>query len=441
MACTRLGAKKCASGVAQPAQLAGHKRPRTLSSGSTASPPLSPLSSLPSSPILQEATHKERSNRFCYLCHDGGNTIACSNHICPHVVCNACIKIPPEVEGILGLLEISFKCPACHEKEEHLAGSKPLPYFAFMRTERGKILPACKTPTFIKGVCKRASKSQVCGGPILILHFVYTGMNTRGSLPRVLNTTLEEYHDQSTLHYHEIIFDFGMAEKLCRWESEAERLVVGIGIDTFEHKIIFVMVHSEVTCGDLFTGKDGNNEDMALLPQEFMIYLFSGCLQRLVSGSTIFMLSCGPLVAFPKSVNSLKAAVVQFKPAYMVAFSADRFISAIMKLFIMAFGVRVLIQGHDLYKVFVDLLDVSIELRMHSDTFLFCLGECMAPRTVNVSSSPAVIGVRYSWYHTHRRPWGVSLPMSCPACSSIRSWSASKVSADSSIKQARVSTC
>ncbi|KIK18246.1 hypothetical protein PISMIDRAFT_14493 [Pisolithus microcarpus 441] len=42
-----------------------------------------------------------------------------------------------------------------------------------------------------------------------------------------------------------------------------------------------------------------------------------------------------------------------------------------MKPFIMAFGVRVLIQGHDLYEVFVDLLDVSIELRMHSDTFLF----------------------------------------------------------------------
>ncbi|KIK11100.1 hypothetical protein PISMIDRAFT_19809 [Pisolithus microcarpus 441] len=47
------------------------------------SPPLSPLSSLPSSPILQEAMHKEQSNQFCYLCHDSRNTIACSNHICP----------------------------------------------------------------------------------------------------------------------------------------------------------------------------------------------------------------------------------------------------------------------------------------------------------------------------------------------------------------------
>ncbi|KIK14410.1 hypothetical protein PISMIDRAFT_17291 [Pisolithus microcarpus 441] len=93
-------------------------------------------------------------------------------------------------------------------------------------------------------------------------------MNARGSLPHVLNTTLEEYHDQSMLRYHEIIFDFGMAEKLCRWESEAELLAVEIGIDAFEHKIIFVTVHSEVTRGDLFAGKDGNNEDVALLPQE-----------------------------------------------------------------------------------------------------------------------------------------------------------------------------
>ncbi|KIK14691.1 hypothetical protein PISMIDRAFT_17104 [Pisolithus microcarpus 441] len=57
-----------------------------------------------------------------------------------------------------------------------------------------------------------------------------------------------------------------------------------------------------------------------------------------------------------------------------------------MKLFIMAFGVRVLIQGHDLYEVFVDLLDVSIELSpllsgsgIHGTTRIAIRGVCLSP--------------------------------------------------------------
>lgn len=349
--------------------------------------------------------------------------------------------IPQELKDILGSPEILFTCPACHEKEERVARSKPMPYFAFTRTKQGKVIPACNTPTFIRGVCERASKAQVCGGPRLILHFICTGMNARGSLPRVLNTALEEYHSESTLRYYETFFDFGTTAKLRRWESEADRLATEIGIDTFEHKIIFVTVHSEVTRGDLFAGKDGNNRNVAVLPKEFMEHLFSGRLRCFINGSTIFMLSCGPLVAFPESISSLKEAIVHLKPVFTIAFSAERFISAVAKSFIIAFGVRVLIQGHDLYEVFNDLLDVSVELRMHSDTLLFYVGERTVPRPPHSPPSPSVIGVRYSWYHTHRRPWGTALPMSCPRCSSIRSWSECKASLGNTVKKARVSTC
>ncbi|KAI5994649.1 hypothetical protein EDD15DRAFT_2366135 [Pisolithus albus] len=270
MARTKQTARKCASGVAKPLQLAGSKRPR-LSSSENTTPLSSPLSSPPLSPVLQAITHPEQRNRFCYLCHDGGNTLACSNPACPRVVCNVCIEIPQELEGIYGSPEISFRCPACHEKDERVAQSKPMPYFAFTRMDNGKLLPACDTPAFVRGTCERASKSQVCGGPILVLHFIYTGMNARGSLPRVLNTALEEYHTESTLRYYEIFFDFGTWDKLCQWESKAEQLVAEVGLDIFQHKVVFVSVHSEVSCGDLFAGKDENNEDVALKPNEVCI--------------------------------------------------------------------------------------------------------------------------------------------------------------------------
>ncbi|KAI5990280.1 hypothetical protein EDC04DRAFT_2614212 [Pisolithus marmoratus] len=147
-----------------------------------------------------------------------------------------------------------------------------MPYFVFTRMVEGKSVPACDKPTFICGVCKRASKAKVCTGPILILHFIYMGMNSRGSLPRVLNSMLEEYHTASTLRYHEVVFDFGTWDKLCLWETKAQALATEIGNDNFEHKVIFVLVHSEVTCGDLFVGKDEKGEDVAVEPLEKIYY-------------------------------------------------------------------------------------------------------------------------------------------------------------------------
>ncbi|KAI5996413.1 hypothetical protein EDD15DRAFT_2365259 [Pisolithus albus] len=352
MARTKQTAKKCCSGVAKPVKLAGCKRRRT-SSGDTTLTSSSPLSSPLSSPIIAETTRPATQNRFCYLCHDGGNTVACSNRVCSRVVCNVCIKIPQEIEDKLGSPGISFKCPACHEKDEREMRLKPMPYFAFTRMVEGKSVPACDKPTFIQG-------------PILLLHFIYTGMNSRGSLPRVLNTALEEYHTASTLRYHEVVFDFGTWDKLCHWETKAQALATEIGKDNFEHKVIFVSVHSEVTRGDLFLGKDEKGEDVAVEPLEFMNYLFFGGLRSLIKKSIIFMLSCGPLVMFRDSISSFKKAIIQLQPAYTVAFGADRFISAVLKSFIIAFGVCVLIQGHVLCEVITDLLDVSLELRMHN---------------------------------------------------------------------------
>ncbi|KAI5991026.1 hypothetical protein EDC04DRAFT_2813474 [Pisolithus marmoratus] len=175
-------------------------------------------------------------------------------------------------------------------------------YFPFTQTVQGNTVLASNEPTFINGVCERASKSQVCGGPILIIHFVYMGLNARG---------------ENNLRYLEVVFDFGTSRKLRLWRSEAESLAATIGEDIFQQKIFFISVHSEVTRGDLFAGKEGDGSDVVVRPEEFMNYLFSGGLQPLVSGATIFMLSCGPLVASSESICSLKKALLEYAISFL----------------------------------------------------------------------------------------------------------------------------
>ncbi|KAI5986473.1 hypothetical protein EDD15DRAFT_2200073 [Pisolithus albus] len=186
---------------------------------------------------------------------------------------------------------------------------------------------------------------------------------------------LEEYHLEETLCYLEVFFNFGTHHKLHHWLTKAESLVATIGKDISQQKVFFISVCSGVTCGDLFVGKDEQGSDMAVMPKEFMEYLFSGGLQPLIHGDTVFKLSCGPLITFLQSISSLKEGLLELRPAYTIAFGAKCFISAVIKSFIIAFSIQVIIQGHDLRKVFKDLLDVSIKLSMHTDAYIFQVKE------------------------------------------------------------------
>ncbi|KAI6098459.1 hypothetical protein F5141DRAFT_1066824 [Pisolithus sp. B1] len=259
-----------------------------------------------------------------------------------------------------------------------------MPYFhmkAFTQIVQGKSVPACSTPTFVKG------------------------LNMRGGIPHLLNVALEEYFMEATLRYLEVIFNFGTQCKLCHWQTKAQHLAATIGEDTFQQKIIFISIHSEVTHGDLFVGKDEGGDDVAVLPKEFMDYLFAGCLRLFISGATMFMLLCGPLVTFLQSICSFKESLLEcasffhamvmtclrlgdrLRPAYMIAFGATCFIGAVIKSFIVAFSVQVMIQGNDLGEVFTDLLNVSVELPMHTDPYLFQVEEQMVSSMPNPSSS------------------------------------------------------
>ncbi|KAI5996615.1 hypothetical protein F5J12DRAFT_853350 [Pisolithus orientalis] len=274
-------------------------------------------------------------------------------------------------------------------------------------------------PVIISGICKRASKSQVCARSTLILELVCTGVEIQGSLPSLLNMTIEEYHTRNSLLYQKIIFDFGTDQKFSQWSMRIKKLGEKLGMYAFKHKIIFITVHSKVTCSDLFSGKGESGKDVAMEVGKFMKCLFTSPLQNMVYGSMLFMLTCGPMVSFEQSFTALKQSIVQLQPEYMVAFTTKDFLNAVIKIFIVSYGVKVLIEGHALENIIHDLLDISLELWMHTDVMLFHLSGLGLPRVpwllspAPLTAAPLLTIYRYSWYHSHQHPWGTSLSMGC----------------------------
>ncbi|KIM50255.1 hypothetical protein SCLCIDRAFT_145968 [Scleroderma citrinum Foug A] len=258
-------------------------------------------------------------------------------------------------------------------------------------------------------------------------------MDSRGALPFLLKTTLEDYHTTESLVYEELTFNLGTDTKLSRWRDSVRKLGTRLNAHKFARKIIFVTVHSDLTRGDLFAGKDENEGDVSAEVEDFMTCLFSSPLEDIVHASTLFMLTCGPLVTFQESFLKLKTSISRLRPEYTIAFTQTDFISAAVKLFIVAYGIQVLIEGHVLADILQDLLDVSLDLRMHSDVVLFHIQ--------GIRSSNSVLSLLYAWYHSYCHPWGIALPMGCPQCRSIRPWSRSKGDPKGTHPKARVSTC
>ncbi|KAI6006080.1 hypothetical protein EDD15DRAFT_2191373 [Pisolithus albus] len=206
-------------------------------------------------------------------------------------------------------LDVKFKCPGCHELDECDVKSRWSPYYAFTQNEHGVPVQVLKKLVFMTGVCERVSKAQVCADSILILHLVCAGMEHQGSLPQLLHTTLKEYHTEDSLTYEEVIFDLGTNTKLAQWIRKAGCLGTKLAARDFHCKIIFVMVTSEVNRGDLFAGNNEGGEDVATMIEDFMHYIFAPPLHELVYASTLFMLTCGHLVAFEESFMVMKQAI------------------------------------------------------------------------------------------------------------------------------------
>lgn len=369
------------------------------------------------------------SNKFCYLCHDGGSILLCCNH-CPRIVCQRCLGLSNIDDATICNTDVTFICPGCHEIQTRYRKHEKMPYFGLLKMTGTTVQPIFPQGIQVSGICERASNSQVCAEPVIVLHFVCSGISPLGSPADLLRVILEEYHVEGTLHCEQITFDFGTDKKSADWHATANQLADSLISAPFTRKIIFISTHSDVERGDLFGGQNDDGTDVAMEVTCFMTTLFAGKLRSVVCDSTIFLLTCGPVVRIAESFIAMKDAVKLLKPEYVVAFNANYFLSTVLKSFIVAYASRVLVEGQHFLNVLQSLLDRSLDLPMHTDTFVFHMSGLRSPKapfligssTQQEAVQPALVGYRYTWYHSHRRPWGTSLPMGCPECHSIRPW-------------------
>ncbi|KIN97371.1 hypothetical protein M404DRAFT_32350 [Pisolithus tinctorius Marx 270] len=182
-------------------------------------------------------------------------------------------------------------------------------------------------------------------------------MAVPGSLLQLPKTTLKEYHTKESLQYLAVTFDIGTQTKVNRWKVKVKKLSMTLVARRFSHTIIFVTVHSEVTCGDLFAGKGEDGKDIAMEVNRFMGWLFSPLLADLVHASMLVMLTCGPVILFQELFDVLKQSIARLQLEFTLAFTAADFISTTLKLFIVSYGVKVLIEGHYFADVLPDLLE------------------------------------------------------------------------------------
>jgi len=99
----------------------------------------------------------------------------------------------------------------------------------------------------------------------------------------------------------------------------------------------------------------------------------------------------------------------------MVAFTAPELHAVLTAHFFVDYTMRVVIEGFTLQQSFKSLLTSSAQSNFTRHTNIVSI--------YHDQSSSTLVADSYIFTHPKLRPWGQRLPISCPLCSSLHSWS------------------
>lgn len=96
----------------------------------------------------------------------------------------------------------------------------------------------------------------------------------------------EYYHeDDSQLRVFDLPFDVGLIQARGEWDMKARNLVDEIS--GYNHVVVFITTHSDPDTGDLWLGKDENNEPCAAEVGDVSTCLFYYFILILIMNSTV----------------------------------------------------------------------------------------------------------------------------------------------------------
>ncbi|KAG1739679.1 hypothetical protein EDB19DRAFT_1828687 [Suillus lakei] len=313
----------------------------------------------------------------------------------------------------------------CHES--HSSGDKngaTMPYFGFKTANNVLVL---NVPTTICAPMEVSSWSQICSGPLLILHFILKTLEHFGSCGRVMRNVLQPFMPEDNLQYHEVIFDIGMPEEAIKHAWLMKTLVKQV--KHLEHTV----------CGDMWGGFEGEesgrrkrtnvsvqDKPIAYTIDDFFTGLFVSGIEDYVKGANLWMLACGHMLREVKAFNPFKACVRYYEFEHAFAFGAEKFHTCLTASFITAYVERVLVEGFELQEVIRDLLAASPRLGLHSSITHLHVEHAFHRRQHTileynkglkcVSGEVSMTVSTYIFFHESNRPFGKTLPYQCAGC-------------------------
>ncbi|KAG1807567.1 hypothetical protein EV424DRAFT_1543857 [Suillus variegatus] len=370
-------------------------------------------------PMLETA---DAHSMWCMICRDGGEgpIVLYECNVCPRIMCSKCIEVPDSYVNVVQRPTVSFLCLACHSK----ATLKSLaPFYGFytgsLPSQGGKeVLPSF---LHLNGKYEMASSSIMAAGPIAFIHFILGGEDPICTLVSIICKFLETFYPNGGFTYVEVTFNVASHERISEYElSQVDRVVhITQHLGHNGRVVAFFSDHSEQDCGWLYAGQapkeNGSGLEYVAMTVSHVLTTVLSAYSTVLKNTHIVFLVCGSVVAHSKPYDQLMSAVLHFKFASAIVFTAKRFQPLVASNFFLAFAELVLVEQLCVRKTFPELLSLSGRLGLHTKVILMTPDPTSPHRQLECTT--------FARAHTQTQPWGMEVPAQCPQCGSTKSWS------------------
>ena len=232
------------------------------------------------------------------MCHDGGKLWECDTDNCQRAVCDRCVVMPPAAEELSRQPNVKFKCPSCHWEWKNPVG----PYYVsalvsisfcshanvFEIVLQGFTLngkPALNTFLRVKGAFQQSISARVLTPPTVLLHFYLDSISHLAHFTLTEELVGEYYTDEDKFQACRVPFNIKNDLGVAAWNKNAAKLVPGLF--GYSNVIVFITTHSVPANGDLWIGKDNNNEGIAVTVENVSTSLFNYLILILAMNLTV----------------------------------------------------------------------------------------------------------------------------------------------------------
>lgn len=206
------------------------------------------------------------------MCHDGGKLWVCDTAGCQRAVCDHCVEISSSAEE-LGRRptssNIKFECPSCRwdwkTPSPYYVSTLPISFYSHANifeiilqgfTINGK--PALNTFLKVNGAFQQSISARVLTPPTILLHVYLESITHLAHFALTEDLVGEYYTNEDKLEIYKLPFNIRDEQGVAKWNSGAAKFVAGLS--GYSHVIVFITTHSVPTNGDLWIGKDDDNE-------------------------------------------------------------------------------------------------------------------------------------------------------------------------------------